>query len=92
MDLVAADIAGTATKGLFPDRRPFDAYHAHSWASGTSPFGDGNNQESTSEAVTAWTGLGLWADATRNQPLKAEVHSCARLRSKVSWQVWTTAQ
>ena len=72
MDLVAADIAGTATKGLFPDRRPFDAYHAHSWASGTSPFGDGNNQESTSEAVTAWTGLGLWADATRNQPLKAE--------------------
>ena len=72
MDLVAADIAGTGTNGLFPDRRPFDAYNAHSWASGTAPFGDGNNQESTSEAVTAWTGLSLWADATRNQPLKAE--------------------
>ena len=72
MDLVAADIASTGTNGLFPDRRTYDAYNAHSWASGTSPFGDGNNQESTSEAVTAWTGLGLWADATDNQPLKAE--------------------
>jgi len=72
MDLVAADIASTGTDGLFPDRRPYDAYNAHSWASGTSPFGDGNNQESTSEAVMAWTGLGLWADATDNQPLKAE--------------------
>ena len=59
-------------QGLFPDRRAFDAYNAHSWASGTSPFGDGNNQESTSEAVTAWTGLSIWADATKNQPLKAE--------------------
>ena len=72
MDLVAADIASTGTDGLFPDRRPYDAYNAHSWASGTSPFGDGNNQESTSEAVTAWTGLGLWADATDNRLLKAE--------------------
>jgi len=72
MDLVAADIAGTGTKGLFPDRRAFDAYNAHSWASGTSPFADGNNQESTSEAVTAWTGLSIWADTTKNQPLKAE--------------------
>jgi endoglucanase Acf2 len=72
MDLVAADIASTGTKGLFPDRRVFDAYASHSWASGTSPFGDGNNQESTSEAVTAWTGLSIWADATKNQPLRAE--------------------
>ena len=72
MDLVAADIASTETKGLFPDRRTFDAYNAHSWASGTAPFGDGNNQESTSEAVTAWTGLSLWADATQNQPLGAQ--------------------
>ena len=72
MDLVAADIASTGTKGLFPDRRAFDAYNAHSWASGTAPFGDGNNQESTSEAVTAWTGLSIWAAATKNEPLQAE--------------------
>jgi endoglucanase Acf2 len=72
MDLVAADIASTGTKGLFPDRRTYDAYNAHSWASGTSPFGDGNNQESTSEAITAWTGLSIWADATKNEPLKTQ--------------------
>ncbi len=72
MDLVAADIAGTSTQGLFPDRRTFDAYASHSWASGTSPFADGNNQESTSEAVTAWTGLSLWADASQNAALRTE--------------------
>jgi endoglucanase Acf2 len=72
MDLVAADIASTGTKGLFPDRRVFDAYASHSWASGTAPFGDGNNQESTSEAVTAWTGLSLWAAVTTNEPLRTE--------------------
>ena len=72
MDLVAADIASTDSGGLFPSRRNFDAYNAHSWASGTSPFGDGNNQESTSEAVNAWVGLSLWASATKNQPLGTE--------------------
>jgi len=41
-------------------------------AGGTAPSGDGDHQERTSEAVTAWTGLGLWADATQNRPLKAE--------------------
>jgi endo-1,3(4)-beta-glucanase len=74
-DLVAADIASTGTKGLFPDRRVFDAYASHSWASGTAPFADGNNQESTSEAVTAWTGLSLWAAATANEPLRTEASS-----------------
>jgi endo-1,3(4)-beta-glucanase len=50
----------------------FDAYASHSWASGTSPFADGNNQESSSEAVTAWTGLALWAQARDNADLAGE--------------------
>jgi endo-1,3(4)-beta-glucanase len=70
IDLLAADIAGQGSAPLMPDRRVFDAYAAHSWASGTSPFADGNNQESTSEAVNAWVGLRLWADATKNAPLR----------------------
>ena len=61
--LLAADIGSSAANGAFPDLRVFDAYASHSWASGTSPFADGNNQESSSEAVTAWTGLALWAQA-----------------------------
>jgi endoglucanase Acf2 len=67
MNLLAADLATSGTNPLFPERRVFDAYAGHSWASGTSPFGDGNNQESSSEAVTAWNGLALWAEAS-DQP------------------------
>ncbi|MGY4857561.1 glycosyl hydrolase [Cryobacterium sp. AP23] len=67
LNLLAADLATSGGSEYFPDRRVFDAYAGHSWASGTSPFGDGNNQESSSEAVTAWNGLALWADAS-NQP------------------------
>jgi endo-1,3(4)-beta-glucanase len=72
LDLLAADIASSAGNGLFPDQRTFDAYAGHSWASGTAPFADGNNQESSSEAVTAWTGLALWAKARENAALETE--------------------
>lgn len=69
MDLLAADIAAPTTTADFPALRVFDAYAGHSWASGFSPFADGNNQESSSEAVTAWNGLGLWAQASGNDGL-----------------------
>ena len=72
MDLVAADIAASGDTPTFPVRRVFDPYQSHSWASGTAPFADGNNQESTSEAVNAWVGLSLWASATHNAALHAE--------------------
>ncbi len=72
MDLVAADLATDGGSSFFPDQRAFDAYAGHSWASGYVPFRDGNNQESSSEAVAAWNGLALWADATDNQPLADE--------------------
>ena len=49
--------------------RVYDVYASHSWASGTSPFADANNQESTSEAVTAWMGLRLWAETSGDQAL-----------------------
>ncbi|MBI5160543.1 MAG: 1,3-beta-glucanase, partial [Micrococcales bacterium] len=58
--------------GVFPVRRTFDPYFSHSWASGFSEFASGNNQESSSEAVTAWAGLRLWADASGNGPLASE--------------------
>jgi endoglucanase Acf2 len=72
MDLLAADIASGADNGSFPDRRAFDPYWSHSWASGYSPFADGNNQESSSEAVTAYAGLSLWAAATGDDALGDE--------------------
>jgi endo-1,3(4)-beta-glucanase len=47
----------------FPQFRMLDWYDGHSWASGISPFDDGRNQESSSEAFNAWVGLSLWGDA-----------------------------
>jgi endo-1,3(4)-beta-glucanase len=72
MDLVAADLATDGGSSFFPDQRAFDAYAGHSWASGYVPFRDGNNQESSSEAVTAWNGLALWAEVTGNDALADE--------------------
>ena len=72
MNLLAADLATGGPSKYFPERRVFDAYSSHSWASGLSPFADGNNQESSSEAVSAWNGLALWAGSTRNAPLEKE--------------------
>jgi endo-1,3(4)-beta-glucanase len=72
IDLLAADLATDGPSKYFPDRRVFDAYAGHSWASGLSPFADGNNQESSSEAVSAWNGLALWAGVTKNADLERE--------------------
>ena len=71
VDLIIADIA-TPERGRadFPFLRNFDAYEGHSWASGDADFVDGNNQESSSEAVNAWAGLILWGEATHNTALR----------------------
>jgi len=69
MDALAADIAGGASGEALPRLRVFDPYRGHSWASGLSPFADGNNQESSSEAVAAWNGLALWAEVRGDDEL-----------------------
>lgn len=54
----------------FPFLRCFDPYAGHSWASGHSRFGDGNNNESSSEAMNAWSGIILFAEATGDRALR----------------------
>ena len=68
---IIADIA-TDERGRadFPFLRNFDPYEGHSWASGDANFDDGNNQESSSEAVNAWAGLVLWGEATGDVRLR----------------------
>jgi len=88
MNLLAADI-GSSGSSLFPDRRDFDPYAGHSWASGTSPFADGNNQESVAEAVNAYAGLGLWARATGDAALQAEADWMLSLEAASSTAYWT---
>jgi len=65
VDLLRQEIANTdRTNTSFPFLRYFDAYAGHSWASGEAPFGDGGNEESSSEAINAWAGLILYGTAT----------------------------
>jgi len=47
--------------------RNFDAFAGHSWAHGFGTFAEGNNLESTSEALNSWNGGYLWALATNDQ-------------------------
>ena len=58
------------TDPLFPFLRNFDPYAGHSWASGHARFGDGNNNESSSEAMNAWCGLILWGEATGDRTIR----------------------
>ncbi len=72
INLLVADIANYTSNESLPVRRNFDAYAGHSWAGGIANYADGNNQESSGEAVNAWTAAGLWADVTKNNDLKDE--------------------
>lgn len=89
INLLAADLATTAKSSYFPGQRVFDAYAGHSWASGTSPFGDGNNQESSSEAVSAWNGLALWAAASSQSTLESEARWMLSAEAASSKAYWT---
>ncbi|WP_437503062.1 glycosyl hydrolase [Sorangium sp. So ce1099] len=58
------DIANPSGKDPhFTPFRNMDWFRGHSWASGLTPFADGRNQESTSEAVNAWYGVQLLGEA-----------------------------
>jgi endoglucanase Acf2 len=58
------------TDTMFPFLRNFDPYSGHSWASGDANFVDGNNQESSSEAVNAYMAMILWGEATGNTAIR----------------------
>ncbi|MBI5832066.1 MAG: glycoside hydrolase family 81 [Armatimonadetes bacterium] len=69
--LLIRDIASPDRRDpLFPFLRCFDKYAGHSWASGDANFGDGNNQESSSESLNAWYGTALWGEATGDAALR----------------------
>ena len=72
VNLLVSDIAAPATGTYFPQQRVFDPYMGHSWASGYGQFNDGNNQESSSEAINAWNGLGAWALANNDTALAGQ--------------------
>ncbi|UJP39135.1 glycosyl hydrolase [Cellulomonas palmilytica] len=89
LDLLAADVANPTATDELPQLRSFDPYTGHSWASGPSQFADGNNQESSSEAVNAWNGLGLWALATGQDELRTQATWLASTESLAARTYWT---
>ena len=69
--LVAKDVANTERGDDFsPFLRNFDPYEGHSWASGHANFGDGNNQESSSESLNFSAGLTMWGEAVGDTALR----------------------
>ncbi|CAN5426153.1 hypothetical protein BH10ACT6_BH10ACT6_09260 [soil metagenome] len=89
IDLLAADIGTGGKSSAFPARRVFDAFAGHSWASGYAPFADGNNQESSSEAINAWNGLALWGTASGNQKLTTEATWMLSAEAASAKAYWT---
>jgi endoglucanase Acf2 len=59
------------SSGLFPYLRTFDVYEGHSWADGFAKFTDGNDEESSSEAINAWYGVYLWSRVTHDSQLES---------------------
>ncbi|CDG35355.1 MAG TPA: glycosyl hydrolase [Acetivibrio thermocellus] len=71
VELLIKDIANWDRNDTrFPFLRNFDPYEGHSWASGHAGFADGNNQESSSEAINAWQAIILWGEATGNKTIR----------------------
>lgn len=70
IDQMALDIANSdKTSARYPYLRNFDVYESHSWADGFANFVDGNDQESSSEAINAWYGVYLWGKTTGDNTL-----------------------
>ncbi|HON06599.1 MAG TPA: glycosyl hydrolase [Verrucomicrobiota bacterium] len=69
--MLIRDIANPdRTDEMFPFLRNFDVYAGHSWASGNARFADGNNNESSSEAVNAWYGIILFGEINGDYKLR----------------------
>ncbi|MCR4662843.1 MAG: gliding motility-associated C-terminal domain-containing protein [Endomicrobiaceae bacterium] len=72
VDLLIKDIANTKRNDSdFPYMRCFDFYESHSWANGMGGADNrGIDQESSSEAMNAWSAIYLWGLATDNDEYK----------------------
>ncbi len=55
---------------MFPFLRSFDVYAGHSWAAGHAAFADGNNQESSSEAMNFASAAILWGEMTNQTEIR----------------------
>ena len=90
-DLLVADIASSDATAEFPQYRNFDPYSGHAWASGSSPFADGNNQESSSESVSAWNALAMWEKVRGNTDMYDQAVWMMSTEANSAKLYWTNA-
>lgn len=90
-DLLVADIASSDATADFPQYRNFDPYSGHAWASGSSPFADGNNQESSSESVNAWNALAMWEKVRGNTDMYNQAVWMMSTEANSAKLYWTNA-
>lgn len=90
VDMLGQDYSNTdRTNNIAPYIRGHDLYLGHSWASGISPFVDGNNQESSSEGVNAHYGLYQWASVSGNESLASTALWMYARETAASTAYWT---
>ncbi len=89
--LVAREYANWDRKDRrFPVLRTFDVWRGHSWADGNG-FPNGNNQESTSEAVQSWAGLILLGEALGDPDMTATGVMGYALETRAILEYWFNA-
>ncbi|KAK9924767.1 hypothetical protein M0R45_033118 [Rubus argutus] len=91
---LAADFMnlGRRANSSYPRLRCFDLYKLHSWAGGLTEFGDGRNQESTSEAVNAYYSAALLGLAYGDTHLVATGSMLAALEIQAAQMWWHVRQ
>ena len=71
LKMIVREIAGSdRNDAMFPFLRNYDVYAGHSWASGFAAFASGNNNESSSEGMNAWSGIALLGDAIGDRNMR----------------------
>ncbi|MEZ5302681.1 MAG: glycosyl hydrolase [Verrucomicrobiales bacterium] len=73
----------------YPFLRNFDPYAGHTWASAVK-FADGNNNESSSEAIPLGRGLVLWAEFTTSPCCATLASICSRPSCRRSRNIGST--
>ena len=68
--------------------RTKDWYDGHAWASGIFKFGDGKNQESTSESVNGWYAIYLWGLARGDSRVRDLGRLMTSLEIRAAWSYW----
>jgi endo-1,3(4)-beta-glucanase len=88
IELLIRDYAADKDDPLFPHMRNFDPANGFSWADGQVNFIRGNNNESTSEAATAYGAIILYGLITENTALTERGMYLHASTGATYWEYW----